>query len=132
MAALVGRLKPVSGSRDTARVAAIVVKSWGSLADRIGHRTIYIVSTMAHFTNIVYIFADDLGYGELGYTGQNDRANALRAIALGVVEEVLDQRGLRCAVGTQAFAAEAVAAGFGRPCAPGTKVNIFGGSHSDG
>lgn len=28
--------------------------------------------------------------------------------------------------------AEAVAAGFGRPCAPGTKVNIFGGSHSDG
>jgi len=27
---------------------------------------------------------------------------------------------------------EAIAAGFGRPCAPGTKVNIFGGSHSDG
>ena len=28
--------------------------------------------------------------------------------------------------------AEAVRAGFGRPCAPGTKVNIYGGSHSDG
>jgi hypothetical protein len=27
---------------------------------------------------------------------------------------------------------EAVAAGFGRACTSGTKVNIFGGSHSDG